>query len=179
MSEFHWRMLYEQACEFREVLRSLGAITIDLKVVDSSGSDKVNEKELFERLTGRDGPFNAQVESHQEFFRHEVNNRFSEMSFHEKHNRHNPTYPRGDNFPFFNDNLNWQSLAKDVCAKKTKEIKFRLCYANDFGYTTQFVGDLEVAVSDGIERGAIAVGVETKFSLAVNKSLVWEYTAEF
>ncbi len=184
LSEFSFRILKEKAAELDRVLSSLGATEISLSVLDSDSMDVADFKKFKARLEVAIGSLpsdKGEADARLEFAHSEFQKRKNGIHIEAKRIGHAPSYPEGPSFPFFEESnqLEWKTLAQDVCKGQRKVAKFRLTYVDEYHYDTDAVGNLGIAVRNGIQNGKIGNDWQIKTSLQLNKYLVWECEAHF
>lgn len=181
ISEFPMKILREKADELDRVLSSLGATNIHVCVLNAESREDVDEEELTGRVGASVGAEEAEGAAKLAFIKNEFNRRKMSVRYDVHREKHAPEYPRGADFPFFNepDQIEWRRLSKDVCDGKRKKDKFLLSFESDSRCSEQRVGEIEVAVRDGLVDGRIGVGWKIKSSFLLNSLLVWECEASF
>ena len=159
----------------------MGATNIHVCVLNAESREDVDEEELTGRVGASVGAEEAEGAAKLAFIKNEFNRRKMSVRYDVHREKHAPEYPRGADFPFFNepDQIEWRRLSKDVCDGKRKKDKFLLSFESDSRCSEQRVGEIEVAVRDGLVDGRIGVGWKIKSSFLLNSLLVWECEASF
>lgn len=178
-SGFHWQMLTEKVDELRRVLELLGAKEIQLAVLDVASGKAVHDTQIEGTIRGETQDVAAKAETDLKFRREKYINKLRTLEIQLSRKSSKPVYPQGSEFPFFNEEKDWQTTAQDVCNGKLEKAKIRLAYTSDYGLNKLFNGNLDLEIATPDIDGFAKIGGTTKTALELNKSFVLEYSVEF
>lgn len=180
LSSFHWSLLKEKFDELARVMESLGAKEIHCSVTDTYGKRIDSRTAYDEHLSGLYKGVGVGVGSSQAFSSAFSYSLAHEMELNKTYNPHKPVFPSDrTKFPFFFDQKDWQTTAKEVCDGVLKEADFRLTCKEDYAINKSAKVRLDAEVSAGVVNGKVQGGVEMEKGLQVAKSLIWTYHVKF